>query len=39
MTIGNTIGGSMMVAAVYWLVYLRKKTTVSDYYSLIAIRH
>ena len=29
----------MMVAAVYWLVYLRKKTTVNDYYSLIAIRH
>ena len=24
-TIGNIIGGSIMVAAVYWLVYLRKK--------------
>ena len=24
-TIGNTIGGSIMVAAVYWFVYLRKK--------------
>jgi formate transporter len=25
-TIGNIIGGSIMVAAVYWFVYLRKKT-------------
>jgi len=25
-TIGNIIGGSLMVAAVYWFVYLRKKT-------------
>jgi len=24
-TIGNVIGGSLMVAAVYWFVYLRKK--------------
>ncbi|MGC1233985.1 MAG: hypothetical protein WA838_04850 [Xanthobacteraceae bacterium] len=24
-TFGNTIGGSIMVAAVYWFVYLRKK--------------
>jgi formate/nitrite transporter len=24
-TIGNTIGGSLMVAAVYWFIYLRKK--------------
>jgi formate/nitrite transporter FocA (FNT family) len=24
-TIGNIIGGSIMVAAVYWFVYLRKK--------------
>jgi formate/nitrite transporter FocA (FNT family) len=24
-TIGNIIGGSVMVAAVYWFVYLRKK--------------
>jgi len=24
-TIGNVIGGSIMVAAVYWFVYLRKK--------------
>lgn len=24
-TIGNIIGGSLMVAAVYWFVYLRKK--------------
>jgi hypothetical protein len=24
-TIGNTIGGSIMVAAVYWFIYLRKK--------------
>ena len=23
-TIGNTIGGSIMIAAVYWFVYLRK---------------
>jgi formate transporter len=26
-TIGNIIGGSIMVAAVYWFVYLRKKTS------------
>jgi len=26
-TIGNIIGGSLMVAAVYWFVYLRKGTT------------
>jgi formate transporter len=26
-TIGNIIGGSIMVAAVYWFVYLRKKST------------
>jgi formate/nitrite transporter FocA (FNT family) len=25
-TIGNIIGGSIMVAAVYWFVYLRKET-------------
>src|SRR5262245_10809760 len=25
-TIGNAIGGSIMVAAVYWFVYLRKRT-------------
>ena len=25
-TIGNVIGGSVMVAAVYWFVYLRKRT-------------
>jgi formate/nitrite transporter FocA (FNT family) len=25
-TIGNIIGGSLMVGAVYWFVYLRKKT-------------
>ena len=26
-TIGNVIGGSLMVAAVYWFVYLRKEST------------
>jgi formate/nitrite transporter len=26
-TIGNIIGGSIMVAAVYWFVYLRKRKT------------
>lgn len=26
-TFGNIIGGSVMVAAVYWFVYLRKRTT------------
>jgi formate/nitrite transporter len=26
-TIGNIIGGAVMVAAVYWFVYLRKRTT------------
>ena len=26
-TIGNIIGGSIMVAAVYWFVYLRKRRT------------
>ena len=26
-TIGNMIGGSIMVAAVYWFVYLRKRET------------
>ena len=25
-TIGNVIGGSIMVAAVYWFVYLRKES-------------
>ena len=24
-TIGNIIGGSIMVAAVYWFIYLRKR--------------
>jgi formate/nitrite transporter FocA (FNT family) len=24
-TIGNIIGGSMLVAAMYWVIYLRKK--------------
>jgi formate/nitrite transporter FocA (FNT family) len=24
-TIGNLIGGTVMVAAVYWFVYLRKR--------------
>jgi formate/nitrite transporter FocA (FNT family) len=24
-TLGNIIGGSVMVAAVYWFVYLRKR--------------
>lgn len=28
-TIGNVIGGSVMVGAVYWFVYLRKKQTTS----------
>jgi formate/nitrite transporter FocA (FNT family) len=26
-TIGNIIGGSVMVAAVYWFVYLRKRAS------------
>jgi len=25
-TLGNIVGGSVLVAAVYWFVYLRKKT-------------
>jgi len=25
-TIGNVIGGSVIIAAVYWFVYLRKGT-------------
>ena len=25
-TIGNIIGGSVMVAAVYWFIYLRNRT-------------
>lgn len=26
-TIGNIIGGALMVGAVYWLIYLRRATT------------
>jgi hypothetical protein len=29
-TIGNVIGGALMVAAVYWLVYLRPRTATAD---------
>ena len=29
-TIGNIIGGSVMVGAVYWFVYLRKKQSASS---------
>jgi formate transporter len=28
-TAGNIVGGSLMVAGVYWFVYLRKKPTVA----------
>ena len=33
-TIGNVIGGSIMVAAVYWFVYLRKSNDQAQQYSL-----
>ena len=30
MTIGNIIGGAVMVGAIYWFVYLRKDNAVTD---------
>ena len=29
-TIGNIIGGAVMVGAIYWFVYLRKDDVVAD---------